>query len=118
MKLDKKGFVAIECIISLAIIGLVVYIISSALKDSYIITNKNGTKIEMLNIAKTNLENSKYEIKFVDEPKQDKTIEEFDGYQVIKNIENIEKNYQFYKVSVEVKKDIESINLVSYVFKQ
>ncbi len=118
MKLDKKGFIGIECIISLAIIGLVVYIISSALKDNYIIASKNETKIQMLNIAKSNLENIKYEIKFVDGFKQDEIIKDIDGYLIIKNIENIEKNNQCYKVCVEVKKDTESINLVSYVFKQ
>ncbi|MGL5347438.1 MAG: hypothetical protein ACRDA3_08800 [Peptostreptococcaceae bacterium] len=118
MKLNKNGFVAVECIISLVIISLAVYIVSSALKDNYTITNKSGTKIEMLSIAKSNLEQLKYEIKFLNEPTYNEKIEEFNGYKVTKNIDSEEKYYQCYKVNIEVKKNTESINLTGYVFKQ
>ncbi|MBQ3420905.1 MAG: hypothetical protein IJH34_04415, partial [Romboutsia sp.] len=77
----------------------------------------NSEKIEMLNIAKSSLENLKYDIKKNKINSSNNIIENKYGYDVIKNIEKEEKYYQCYKVNIEVKNDTESINLISYVSK-
>lgn len=118
MNIDKRGFIAIECIISLAIISLAVYIISLALYDSYNIVNNNAIKLEMLNIAKSNLENLKYEIKYNEGNRDSNVIENKDKYDIIKIVEKEEKYYQCYKINIKVKNERESVNLTTYVLKQ
>lgn len=118
MKKSNNGFVAIECILSLAIISLAVYVVSSALYDSYNIVNANATKLEMLNIAKSNLEKLKYEIKYNKISVANNSIENEYGYDVIKNVEKEEQYYQCYKINIEVKNKIESVNLTTYVLQQ
>lgn len=117
MKINNKGFILIESIISLSIISLATYIISAVLYNSSNIVSKNSEKIAMLNIAKSSLENLKYDIKNNKINNLNNIIENKYGYDVIKNIEKEEKYYQCYKVNIEVKNDIESINLISYVSK-
>lgn len=114
----KNGFIAVECILSLAIISIAAYIVSSSLQDNYLDVNNNAYKLDMLNIAKSKLENIKYDIKYGKEYENNTTIEEIDSYQVVKNVQKQEKYYQCYKVSIEVKNDAKSIGLTSYVFQQ
>ena len=118
MKINKKGFVAIECILSLAIISLAVYIVSTSLYDSYNIVNNNASKLEMLNIAKSNLENIKYEVKHNKGGINNKTIESKLGYDIVKIVEKEEKYYQCYKINVEVKNGIDGVGLTTYVLQQ
>lgn len=117
MKKSNKGFVAVECILSLAIISLAVYVVSSALYDSYNIVIDNATKLEMLNIAKSNLEKLKYEIKYNKTSIENNSIENKYGYDIIKVVEK-EEYYQCYKINIEVKNNRESINLTTYVLQQ
>ncbi|MGL5314233.1 MAG: hypothetical protein ACRC92_13375 [Peptostreptococcaceae bacterium] len=118
MKKSNKGFIAVECILSLAIISLAVYIVSSALYDSYNIVNRNAAKLEMLNIAKSNLEKLRYEIKYNKATIENNRIENEYGYDIIKVVEKEEEYYQCYKINVEVKNERESINLTTYVLQQ
>ena len=41
MKLSKKGFASIECVVSLSIISLSMYVISTTLYDTYYKINLN-----------------------------------------------------------------------------
>ena len=117
MKINNKGFILIESIISLSIISLSTYIISSILYNSFKIVSNNSQKIQMLNIAKSSLENLKYNIKYDKINNYDTKVENKYGYDIIKNIEKEEKYYQCYKVNIEIKNNNESINLTSYVSK-
>lgn len=118
MKINNKGFVAIECIISLGIISLAVYLVSSALYDSYNIVNDNAIKLEILSLAKSSLENIKYEVKNNKGSLDSNIIENKYGYDIIKTIEKQEKYYQCYKINIKVKAKRESVNLTTYVLQQ
>ena len=63
MKNKSDGFTSIECVVSLSIICTLVYMVSVSLYNNYFILNNNISKIEMTNIAKSNLDYLKNEIK-------------------------------------------------------
>ena len=67
MKLNKSGFASIECIISLSIISLAMYMISTTLYDVYYKVNLNKEKLEMLRLAKEYIEEAKYKINLLAE---------------------------------------------------
>ena len=56
MKNKSDGFTSIECVVSLSIICTLVYMVSVSLYNNYFIINKNISKIEMTNIAKSTLD--------------------------------------------------------------
>lgn len=120
MKNKKEGFVLIEVIISLSVICLAVYMISNSLYENYSSTENNKKRIEMLNTAKQHLESAKSNIKsktgFVLSDYED--IKYVGNYQIIRKIQKEEKNYQCYKVNIEVNNNNQKINLESYVFKR
>lgn len=118
MKYKINGFVSIECIISLSIISLAIYIVSTSLYSNYVIANTNEDQLKMLSLAKSNLELTKHKIK-----KDDSIIENSKNTNVVDSYEIstiIEKNiyYNCHKVNIEVKSDKNNVNLYSYVFKQ
>ncbi|WP_042271941.1 hypothetical protein [Faecalimicrobium dakarense] len=119
MKYKKDGFVSIECIISLSIISLAVYIISTSLYSNYVIVNTNKEQVEMLNLAKSNLELTKHQIKkssseIIENTKNTKIV---NSYEISTIIEK-DIYYECHKVNVKVKNDKNNISLYSYVFKQ
>lgn len=119
MRYKPNGFVSIECIVSLSIISLAVYIISTSLYSNYIVVNTNKEQLEMLNLAKSHLELTKHQIKknsnsFIENTKDTQILDTYEISTII------EKNsyYECHKVNVEVKSDKNNISLYSYVFKQ
>lgn len=118
MKYKRDGFVSIECIISLSIISLAVYIISTSLYSNYVIVNTNKEQLEMLNLAKSQLELTKHQIKkdsneFIENNRNLKVV---DTYEISTIIEE-NTYYECHKVNVEVKSNKNNISLYSYVFK-
>jgi Tfp pilus assembly protein PilE len=59
----NKGFIAIECVVSLSILTISVYLVSTALQNSYRHIVNNEKNRTMLNLAKSHLVNQKYKIK-------------------------------------------------------
>ncbi|WP_315165640.1 type II secretion system protein [Metaclostridioides mangenotii] len=119
----NKGFIAIECVVSLSILTISVYLVSTALQNSYRQVANNEKNRTMLNLAKSHLENQKYKIKNTEseviEKKaldiQSKGIEEYNVSSTVIPNDNFYKNY---KVSVKVTGDKRTMELVSYVTKQ
>ena len=118
MKNRNSGFTSIECLISLSILSILVYIVSVSLYNNYYLFNNNISKIEMVNIAKSNL----YYIK--DDIRNKRIVENFidtetiNGYEVKKIIEKDENYYECYKVTIEIKKNEIIRKLESYVLQQ
>ena len=120
MKLKRDGFASIECIISMSIICMGIYIISTSLYNSYYFINYNKEQFEMLNIAKAKIEETKYNIKsnklLILENSYD--VEDKSGYTVNTIIEKDRYYYQCYKVNVNVSNSKNNIKLKSYVLQQ
>lgn len=116
MKLNKSGFAYIECIISLSIISLAMYMISTTLYDVYYKVNINKEKLEMLRLAKDYIEETRYKINNNMLYENFNTID-INGYKVDILIEK-DSYYNLNKINVEVKNDKNGINLYSYAVKR
>ena len=118
MKNRESGFTSIECLISLSILCIIVYIVSVSLYNNYYILSNNTSKIEMDNIAESVLYYTKDNIRtkriitdYID-------TETINGYEVKKTIEKDNNYYRCYKIIIEIKKDKEIRRLESYVLQQ
>ncbi|MGL4913484.1 MAG: hypothetical protein ACRC3Y_13755 [Romboutsia sp.] len=120
MKKRRMGFATIECIVSMTIICIGIYIISNALYNSYSFTNYNKKRFDMLNIAKSTIEDVKYNIKnevYTDVNSDYIEVEDY-SYKVNTIIEKSTEYYQCYKINVVVSNEDTNIRLESYVLQQ
>ena len=62
LKIRKSGFISIECIISIAILYVAVYLVSTSLYNCYSFISRNISDREMLSTAKKYIEDEKYRI--------------------------------------------------------
>ena len=107
----EDGFILIESLISLFIITLVVTVISYGLHNVYSIVLKNEEKIEMIQLAKSKIENMKNSME-----NNDYTI----SYKVGKyNIDEIVKNEKYHRnLNIKVSSFSDSISLETNVVKR
>ena len=116
----RMGFATIECIVSISIVCIGMYIISNALYNSYSFTNYNKRRFDMLNIAKSTIEEVKYAIKnetCTDVKSEYKNVEG-NNYKVNTIIERSIEYNQCYKINVLVSNEDTNIRLESYVLQQ
>ena len=118
LKNKKDGFSSIECIISLSIICTLIYMVSVSLYNNYFILNNNISKIEMTNIAKSNLDYIKRSIRNNNISSSYNDTEIINEYEIKKIVEESEYYYKCYKVVIEVKKNENIRRLESYVLQQ
>ncbi|WP_296645074.1 hypothetical protein [Romboutsia sp. 13368] len=118
MKNRNSGFTSIECVISLSILCIIVYIVSVSLYNNYYILSNNISKTEMDNLAKSILHYTKDDIRkkgiitdYID-------TETINGYKVERIIEKDKNYYKCYKVTIEIKKNEIIRKLESYVLQQ
>lgn len=116
MKLNQSGFASIECIVSLSIISLAMYMISTTLYDMYYKVNINKEKLEMLRLAKDYIEETRYKINN-NMLYENFNTRDINGYKVDILIEK-DSYYNLNKINVEVKNDKNGINLYSYAVKR
>jgi len=119
---SSKGFVAIECVVSLSILIVSVYLVSTALQNCYRHIKNNEKNREMLNLAKSNLENQKYKIKNNEsEEIQVKSLDignnQVGDYVVSSTVTSNSEFVKNYKINVKVIGNRRTLELVSYVTK-
>lgn len=117
MKLSKKGFASIECVVSLSIISLSMYVISTTLYDTYYKINLNKEKLEMLRLAKEYMEETRYKINKNILYENFNTIDT-NGYKIDILVEKDSYYNDLKKINIEVKNNTNEINLYSYAVKQ
>lgn len=118
MKNKKDGFTSIECVISLSIICILVYIVSVSLYNNYFVLNNNISKIEMTNIAKSTLDYIKHEIRNYNIKNDYNDTENINDYEVKTIVKQDNYYYKCFKVIVEVNKNSQIRRLESYVLQQ
>ena len=118
MKNKNYGFTSIECVVSLSIICILVYMVSVSLYNNYFVLNNNISKIEMTNIAKSTLDYIKDSIRNNNISSNYNDTETINNYEVKKTIEKDEYYYKCYKVVIEVRKNEQIRRLESYVLQQ
>lgn len=118
MKNKSDGFTSIECVVSLSIICILVYMVSVSLYNNYFILNKNISKIEMTNIAKSTLDYIKESVRNKNISGNYNDTETINDYEIRKIVEEDEYYYKCYKIVIEVKKKEQIRRLESYVLQQ
>ena len=118
MKNKKDGFTSIECVVSLSIICILVYMVSVSLYNNHFILNNNISKIEMTNIAKSTLDYIKESVRNNNISSNYNDTETINDYEIRKIVEEDEYYYKCYKVIIEVKKNKQIRRLESYVLQQ
>ena len=118
MKNKSDGFTSIECVVSLSIICTLVYMVSVSLYNNYFILNSNISKIEMTNIAKSNLDYLKDSVRNKNITGNYNDTETINNYEIKKIVEEDAYYYKCYKLVIEVKKDEQIRRLESYVLQQ
>ena len=119
---SSKGFVAIECVVSLSILIVSVYLVSTALQNCYRHIKNNEKNREMLNLAKSNLEIQKYKIKNNEsEEIQVKSLDidnnQVGDYVVTSTVTSNSEFVKNYKINVKIIENKRTLELVSYVTK-
>lgn len=119
MKTKKNGFISIECIMSITILYVAVYLVSTSLYSCYSFISKNASNREMLNIAKKYLEDEKYKIKNNEYQLTDDEINKnyIKGYEINSTVKQILNYYQCYEINMEIKSNLKQLKFNSYVTK-
>ena len=104
MKNKSNGYTSIECVVSLSIICILVYMVSVSLYNNYFILNNNISKIEMTNIAKSTLDYIKESVRNKNISGNYNDTETINDYEIRKIVEEDDYYYKCYKIVIEVKK--------------
>ena len=115
--MKKRGFITLECIISMFVLSIIVYMITFSINNSFNLLNKNKEYSTMLNLAQNYMNETKNDIKYKNDKINTETIY-LNKFQINKIITKKENYYNCYKVRLEVKSQDRSINLESYVTKK
>jgi len=115
--LKKRGFITLECIISMFVLSIIVYMITFSINNSFNLLNKNKEYSTMLNLAQNYMNETKNDIKYKNDKINTETIY-LNKFQINKIITKKENYYNCYKVRLEVKSQDRSVNLESYVTKK
>ncbi|MDU2694617.1 MAG: hypothetical protein E7C39_10875, partial [Intestinibacter bartlettii] len=113
----KRGFITLECIISMFILSIIVYMITFSINNSFDLLNKNKEYSTMLNLAQNYMNETKNDIKYKNDKINTETIY-LNKFQINKIITKKENYYNCYKLRLEVKSQDRSVNLESYVTKK
>ena len=117
--LNKRcGFTTLECIISMFVLSIIVYMMTFSISNSFNLLDKNEDYLKMLNLAKNYLNEAKYDVKYNQNYKIDNQIFTVDNFQVNKKIARQENYYNCYQITLEVKSSDRSVKLKSYVTKK
>ena len=65
--MKKRGFITLECIISMFILSIIVYMITFSINNSFDLLNKNKEYSTMLNLAQNYMNETKNDIKYKNE---------------------------------------------------
>ena len=115
--MKKRGFITLECIISMFILSIIVYMTTFSINNSFDLLNKNKEYSTMLNLAQNYMNETKNDIKYKNDKINTETIY-LNKFQINKIITKKENYYNCYKVRLEVKSQDRSVNLESYVTKK
>ena len=115
--MKKRGFITLECIISMFILSIIVYMITFSINNSFDLLNKNKEYSTMLNLAQNYMNETKNDIKYKNNKINTETIY-LNKFQINKIITKKENYYNCYKLRLEVKSQDRSVNLESYVTKK
>lgn len=117
MRIKRNGFTTLECVISLFIVSMIVFIITSTLHNNIILLKKNNHNRQMLYIAKEKIEDERNKIKKstnIDRYDEEQTINNFK----VKTLVTPISYYNCYDLRVKVSDNNREMELNTYVTKK
>ena len=117
--IKEKGFTTLECVISLFIISMIVFVMTKTLNNNNNLLIKNHHKRDMLYIAKEIIEDERNNIKnnnINEGYSKENTINDF----TVRTLATPTSHYKCYNLNVKVleKENKSEIELDTYVFKK
>ncbi|WP_419726837.1 hypothetical protein [Terrisporobacter petrolearius] len=117
MRIKRKGFTTLECVISLFIVSMIVFIITSTLHNNIVLLKKNNHNRQMLYIAKEQIEDERNKIK---------KSRSKDGYDKVQMVNNFKVKtlvtpisyYNCYDLRIKVSDNNREMELNTYVTKK
>ena len=116
MKKKRNGFLILENIISLSLIGLISSLVVCVFSTSIFCLKKSYNTTHMLNIAKKEMNNVEYAIDNIDIEDEYYSREEKE-YSIGCKIFKEDEYYNCYKIDITVTSKDEKVKLNSYVVK-
>ena len=92
--LKKRGFITLECIISMFVLSIIVYMITFSINNSFNLLNKNKEYSTMLNLAQNYMNETKNDIKYKNDKINTETIY-LNKFQINKIITKKENYYNW-----------------------
>lgn len=117
MRIKRSGFTTLECVISLFIISMIVFIITSTLHNNIILLKKNNHDRQMLYMAKEIIEDERNKIKNSINTLGYNTNQTINNFNV-KTLVTPTPYYNCYDLKVEISHDNKEIQLNTYVTKK
>ena len=117
MRIKRKGFTSLECVISLFIVSMIVFVITSTLHNNIILLKKNNYNRQILYTAKEIMEDERYKIKNsnkIEKYSIDQTINNFK----VKTLVTPVSYYNCYELKVKVSDNNREMELNTYVTKK
>lgn len=117
MRIRRKGFATLECVISLFIVSMIVFIITSTLHNNITLLKKNYNNRQMLYLAKEVIEDERNKIKSgtnFEKYNMDQAINNFK----VKTLVTPTSYYNCYNLKVKVSNDNREMELNTYVTKK
>lgn len=117
MRIRRKGFATLECVISLFIVSMIVFIITSTLHNNITLLKKNYNNRQMLYLAKEVIEDERNKIKNsinFEKYNMDQTINNFK----VKTLVTPTSYYNCYALKVKISNDNREMELNTYVTKK
>lgn len=118
MYLKRRGFTTLECVMSIFVLSIIIYMMTFSINNSFNLLNKNEEYLKMLNLAQNYINEVKYDVKYNQEYKDDSQTFYYEDFQISKSIIKQEDFYNCYLITVEVKLQDRSVKLESYVTKK
>ena len=114
----RSGFTTLECIISMSILSIIIYMMTFSISNSFNLLDKNQEYLNMLNLAQNYLNEAKYDVKYNQKYDVDDQVFNVDDFQINKKVIREENYYNCYQIVFEVKSSNRSVKLQSYVTKK
>ena len=114
--MNKKGFMAIEVILSLSILSVIVPTICIIFSNTLLITNNSIKKIEMINIVKNEIIDYKSKIENYEPIPINQMISKSENkYEISTIIDKLEEGRIYYKINTSIQSENNKIEMSSYV---
>ncbi len=117
MRIKRSGFATLECVISLFIVSMTVFIITSTLHNNIILLKKNNYDRQMLYIAKEMIEDERSKIKNSVNTKGFNMEQSINSFKV-KTLVTPINYYNCYNLKVKVSNNNREMELNTYVTKK